>query len=527
MKNLLFKYIGKKGVDKRLPFFLLTILLFHLNTALFAQQATRYQSFIFTTVDTAFNIQYGEAVNIKGQNEKLLLDIYQPPVSDTVKKRPLLIYVHGGGFQSNTKTSNFISLVCNGFAKRGYVAASIDYRLDINQPKSNKDYFEAMYRAVQDAKAAVRFFRRYADKYGIDTSQIFLIGQSAGAKTALHLAYLDQPEVPSFIDVNKMGTLEGNSGNDGYSSRVHGVINCWGAMVNYEWMNAGDVPLLNVAGTSDKTVPFDSSFDYHGFKYGSLILYERMLSLGIPTGWRPFYGSGHTLDNNKERQDSAHQDIAQWLFTRLKINMPDKPEVFRWEDEIKALEQLDVNEKYVEDAVLFVGSSYIRLWANNMKADLKPFETINRGFGGSKLSDVSYYIKRLAYPHRFKAIVLYVGNDIVGNNLDKTPLQVLELVKYISKTIRQKYPTVPIFWNQVSPSEKRWAVWDKISEANTLIKDYCAQNSHMYFIEIAEKFLGKDGKPIIKYFREDKLHYNEAGYAIWAEIIKKQLLSKL
>ena len=428
MKKIEINYSVNRWSYKMPPVLLLSILFFLLNTSLVAQHFQRYQSAVFTTVDTMLNIQYGAAVNIKGVNEKLLLDIYKPPSSDTVNKRPLLIYIHGGGFQSNSKTSNFISLVCNGFAKRGYVAASIDYRLGINAPKSNTDYFESMYRAVQDAKAAVRFFRRYAGKYGIDTSQIFLIGQSAGAKTALHLAYLDQQEVPSFIVVAKMGTLEGNSGNEGYSSKVHGVINCWGALVNYRWMNTGDVPLSNIAGTADKTVPFDSSFEYHGFKYGSLILYERMLSLGIPTGWRPFYNSGHTLDNNKDRQDSAHHDMAQWLFTRLKINKPDKPEVFKWEDEILKLEQLDATEKYSDDAVLFVGSSYIRLWAN-MKTDLKPYKTINRGFGGSKFSDVAYFIKRLVYPHQFKAIVLYVGNDIVGSNLDKTPLQDLELVK--------------------------------------------------------------------------------------------------
>jgi pimeloyl-ACP methyl ester carboxylesterase/lysophospholipase L1-like esterase len=493
------------------------------NAISFAQEIRRYQFPVFSTIDSSVNIQYGEAVNIKGEKEKLLLDIFAPPSTDTLKKRPLMIFIHGGGFQNNSKTGAFSNAICTGLARSGYLTASIDYRLGVGNTKTNTDYLEAMYRAVQDGKAAVRFFRRYAEKYGIDTGQIFVMGSSAGAKTAMHLAYLDQDEVPSLIDVNKMGTLEGNSGNPGYASNLQGVVNCWGAMIDYKWINAGDPPMMNVSGTADKTVPFDSSFGYHGFKYGSLILYERMLSVGIATGWRPFYNTGHTLDNNKEKQDSAFQDIAQWLFTRLTKNKPDRPEVFKWEAAIRKLEQLDATEKYTSDAVLLVGSSYIRLWAN-MKTDLlKPYETINRGFGGSKLSDVAYYIKRLVYPHQFKAIVLYVGNDIVGSNLDKTPLQDLELVKYITKTIREKYPTVPIFWNQISPSEKRWAVWDKISEANTLIKNYCAQNSNTYFIEIADAYLGKDGKPITKYFREDKLHYNEAGYKVWAGILKATL----
>ncbi len=493
------------------------------SLSLTAQKTQRFQSAIFSSVDSVLDIPYGHAVNIKGNDEQLLLDIFTPPASDTVKKRPLLIFIHGGGFQNNSKSGSFSNMICCGLAKRGYVTSSIDYRLGVAKTKTDQDYFESLYRAVQDAKAAVRFFRKNAKKYGIDTAQIFVMGGSAGAKTAMHLAYLDQSEVPAFIDVKRMGTLENSSGNEGYSSKVAGVVNCWGAMVDYHWIGAGDVPMFIVAGTADKTVPFDSSYDYHGFKYGASILYERLLSLGIPTGWRPFYGTGHTLDNNKLKQDSAMQDIAQWLFTRLKINAPDKPEVFKWENDIKKLEQLDQTEKYPDSAILFVGSSYIRLWAPEMKKDLSPYVPINRGFGGSKLSDVAYYIHRLVYPHRFKAIVLYVGNDIVGSNLDKTPLQDLELVKYITRQIRLKYPTVPIFWNQISPSIKRWAVWDKISEANALIKTYCEQNNNLYFIEVANQYLGTDGKPIPAYFREDQLHYNAAGYGVWAKIIKENL----
>ncbi len=519
--------IRKQIVDKHVHRLVFSLLLtFFIANPVNGQKIQRYQSAIFAKADSVLNIPYGEAVNMKGNAENLLLDLYTPAGVDTVNGRPLLIFIHGGGFQNGNKSGAFSRIICNGMAQRGYVVATIDYRLGISGTKTDADYFEAMYRAVQDGKAAVRFFRRYATKYGIDTSQIFMMGSSAGAKTAMHLAYMDQAEVPSFIDVKKMGTLEGNSGNEGYSSKVQGVINCWGAMVNDQWINQGDQPMFHVSGTADKTVPFDSSFSYHGFRYGSSILYDRLLSLGIPTGYRPFYNTGHTLDNNKIKQDSALLDIAQWLFTRLNQHKPDKPEVFKWEEEILQLEKLDTKEAYSNNAILFIGSSYIRLWAH-MKTELSPFETINRGFGGSKLSDVAYYIKRLAYPHNCQAIVLYVGNDITGTNLDKTPLQVIELVKYITNKIREKYPTTPICWNQISPSEKRWAVWNSISEANNLIKNYCEQNIGLHYIQIAERYLGKDGTPITKLFREDKLHYNDAGYSIWADIMKNKLIEKL
>jgi lysophospholipase L1-like esterase/dienelactone hydrolase len=501
--------------------FLLMILI-ATNSVSFSQTKKRFKEVVFENIDSTLDIQYGEAVNIKGKNEKLLLDVFAP-ANDSMKKRPLMIFIHGGGFQNNTKTGSFSSLICLGLAKRGYVSVTIDYRLGIEKPKNDTNYFEAMYRAVQDAKAAVRFFRKNGDRYGIDTAQIFIMGGSAGAKTAMHLAYLNQDEVPNYIDVNKLGLLEGASGNEGYSSKVSGVVNCWGAMINYKWLNKGDVPIFNVSGTADKTVPFDSSYEYHGFKYGALIMYHRALSLGIPTGYRPFINTGHTLDNNKLKQDSALQDIAQWLHTRLAIHAPNKPEVLKWEDDIQAIEKRDAATKSAKKSYLFIGSSYIRLWTN-LKEDIHQKNVINHGFGGSKLSDVAYYIDRLiANQNNLKGIVIYVGNDITGSNLDKTPEQDLQLVKYITQKIRMVYPKTPIYWCEISPSEKRWAVWNKIQEANQLIKSYCSTENNLHFIESSASFLNENGTPKTELYRDDKLHYNIDGYKVWGGIIKKKL----
>ncbi len=284
------------------------------TSPLSAQKTERYQSDIFPQIDSITNVQYGEAVNLKDETEKLLLDIYMPQ-SDTEKKRPLLIGVHGGGFVNGNKSGGFQLSVCKNLAKKGYVTTSIDYRLGVKNPRTNTAYFEAMYRAVQDAKAAVRFFRKNAEMYGIDTSKIYVLGGSAGSMTVLQLAYLDQDEVPSDIDIKKMGTLEGTSGNAGFSSKVHGVVDCWGAMVDFKWINKGDVPLYCIHGTADSTVPYDDSYAYHGFAYGSKILHERALSLGIPTGLRLFEKAGHNI--GKENSAIAMEDVVTWLFDRV------------------------------------------------------------------------------------------------------------------------------------------------------------------------------------------------------------------
>ena len=516
-------YCKRKATGK-LFFVALNLLL--VITNLHAQEVKRFKDEVFNTIDSANNIQYGEAVNIKGEKQTLLLDVFTPH-NDTLKFRPLMIFIHGGGFQNNTKTGSYSSLICTGLAKRGYVTASIDYRLGITKSKSDTAYYEALYRAVQDAKAAIRFFRRFANQYGIDTSQIFIMGSSAGAKTAMHLAYLKQKDVPDYI-ANKLGTLEGDSGNEGYSSSVSGVVNCWGAMMNFHWIQKGDVPLFNVCGLKDKTVPYDSSFSYHSFNYGGKILYYRALSIGVPTGYRPFENTGHTLDNNKLKQDSAYQDIAQWLYTRLKYHAPAKPEIFKWEKEIETIEKS--NKSFTEkgyDNLLFIGSSYIRLWGENMAEDLAPIKTINHGFGGSKLSDVAYYIDRLTSHQPYvNAVYLYVGNDIVGAETDKTPLQVIELVKYITIKIRNQFPEATIYWSEISPSEKRWKVWNQIQQANKLIKLFCNQERNVNFIETSSFYLTENNYPRTEYYRDDHLHYNREGYKVWGNIIKKQILKQ-
>ncbi len=482
----------------------------------------RFSAPVFEKVDSLRDIPYGMARNIKGVEEKLLMDIFQP-ANDTAKKRPLLLFIHGGGFQNNSKTGSYSSRVCNYFAKLGYVTATINYRLGVEQPKGDQQYQEAMYRAQQDGKAAIRFFRRYAEQYGIDTSQLFITGSSAGSMTCLAIAYMSSNQVPSLIDTVKWGSFDGESGNPGYSSKVHGVMNAWGAMPSASWIQAGEPPLFNVSGTEDKTVPYDSSFAYHSFKYGGYILFQRCLSLGIPTGWRPFYNTGHTLDNNALKQDSAIVSMSKWLYTQLRYhNLTNSEGVLRWEKDITRFDSLNAIEKYDSSALLFIGSSYIRMW-KNIRTDLKYSSIIHRGFGGSNLRDVAYYVKRIVGPHHPRAIFMYVGNDIVAGEKDKSPDQVLEIFNYVIQEIRTLLPTTPICWLAISPSEKRWAAWEQVQAANKLIKEFTLTQPNLYFINAGASFIGSDQLPIKTYFLNDKLHYNEKGYQVWGQSIRKEV----
>jgi lysophospholipase L1-like esterase len=158
---------------------------------------------------------------------------------------------------------------------------------------------------------------------------------------------------------------------------------------------------------------------------------------------------------------------------------------------------------------------------------MQPFPVIQRGYGGAKLSDFAWYADRIIFSHQFRALVLFIANDIAGTQEDKTPGEVLRLFKYVIDKVREKYPEVPIFWVEVTPTESRWNVWPKIQEASRLIAGNCSNRERVYFVHTQEAFLGAEGRPEESLFRDDKLHLNRSGYRIWARIIKQALNRQL
>jgi hypothetical protein len=200
----------------------------------------------------------------------------------------------------------------------------------------------------------------------------------------------------------------------------------------------------------------------------------------------------------------------------------DRPETLSWENDIQKFEQLDKSETYQKDAILFAGSSSIRLWST-LEKDMAPYPVIQRGFGGSKLSDLAVYANRIFDPHPCSAVVLFVANDITGSNLDKSPHEVAILFRNIVKTIRKVHPQTPVFWIEITPTALRWKVWPEIQKANALINDICIRQKNLYFIKTDFALLNSNGLPKDELFREDKLHLSEKGYTVWTEIIRKEL----
>ena len=200
----------------------------------------------------------------------------------------------------------------------------------------------------------------------------------------------------------------------------------------------------------------------------------------------------------------------------------DLPEVKAWESDIEKFEQLDISKSYPSDAIIFAGSSSIRLWSTIGK-DMLPYNVIQRGYGGAKLSDFAVYADRIIYPHDCQAIVIFIANDISGGENDKSPLEVSQLFKKTLYIIRRKYKDVPVFWISITPTPARWHVWPEIKEANEMIKKICEDNRNTYYIDTEKFFLTTSGLPKNELFVEDRLHLSGDGYKIWSGIIKNEL----
>lgn len=279
----------------------------------------RYRDKIFSAANVQSNIVYGANQTYADINQQLLLDVYSPS-GDTETARPLVIMAHGGYFLSGDKTFPDVVPICTDLAEMGYVTASINYRMGINiQASLTSPFMDAIMRAVQDMRAAIRFFRKSVaengNPYGINPNEIYIGGVSAGGFTALHLAYMDNDEIPASINQSNPGLsggVEGVSGNAGYSSSIKGIISISGALGDTLWIKPGDTPAFLAHGTADSVVPFDSDmltmFGFYDISEvdGSSSIHAKLDNAGIENCFEIYWGQDHT----PEMYNQAYYDTT-------------------------------------------------------------------------------------------------------------------------------------------------------------------------------------------------------------------------
>ncbi|WP_052597426.1 carboxylesterase family protein [Aureispira sp. CCB-QB1] len=284
---------------------LLLLVLSSCGMDLFAQCGTRYKSRYFNTIQVFRNVKYSlNAPALIGAtlttettfNKDLVMDVFTPPVTDTVSKRPVVILAHGGGFINvafmggtvlvGTMQNEDVQALADTLAHWGFVTASIEYRLGFNiaSPSSLK---RAVWRGAQDMSAAVRFFRKNAAWFNIDPNKVFVGGSSAGAFCAIHSTFVDYTErlpesyelVPIFkkdlgplhsrpvVELTSFNPFNGSSVlADDVDSIPQGIAAYWGAIADLSWMAHGNnkAPMVMFHGTNDLIVDYKCAKPFSG-----------------------------------------------------------------------------------------------------------------------------------------------------------------------------------------------------------------------------------------------------------------------
>jgi lysophospholipase L1-like esterase len=188
----------------------------------------------------------------------------------------------------------------------------------------------------------------------------------------------------------------------------------------------------------------------------------------------------------------------------------------RWEEKIKNFEDWDSKNSFPLNAVLFVGSSSIRLWPT--REYFPEFPVINRGFGGSHISDVYHFAHRIVLPYRPKVVVFYAGdNDIAAG---KSPRRVFDDYRKFANLVHKELPATKIIYVGIKPSLSRWSFWPLMKKANLMVKAFSDKDKRLLVFDSASPLTKSDGKPDQNLFLKDNLHLNTKGYDAWTAEIK-------
>jgi len=287
----------KSIIKKTIVFFIFSLLLIFIVAGKSEKQqkfysyskdnTLRYISPIFDSIEIVKDILFAEVINEKKESEKLCLDIYTPK-GDTVEKRPVILWVHGGGFTEGTKTQGYIKSLAYAFAQRGYVSVSANYRLRQN-PK--EDMTGTINDAMEDIMEALDWMRENNELYGINKNCIVIGGGSAGGILSTNLCYKDAT-IASPWDKNGLIAF----------------VNLWGSPDKLRMdkiIDVNDPPTIFIHGTADSIVP------YSNCQWISVVLD----SVGVKNKVYAIEGAGHTPTENIEE---IVENIAAFLYLRIK-----------------------------------------------------------------------------------------------------------------------------------------------------------------------------------------------------------------
>ena len=193
----------------------------------------------------------------------------------------------------------------------------------------------------------------------------------------------------------------------------------------------------------------------------------------------------------------------------------------RWQSSLAEFAAADRDKLPASGAVLFVGSSTIRMWTS-MAQDFRQLPVvINRGFGGSTMADCGQFARELVTRYKPRHVLVYAGDNDLAEG--RSPRQILDSFTHFVNVVRSDLPQTRVSYISIKPSPSRAVLLPKITEANQLLADYTRTLENADYIDIFTPMLAADGTPRGELFGADRLHMNNAGYALWQSVIASHI----
>lgn len=174
-------------------------------------------------------------------------------------------------------------------------------------------------------------------------------------------------------------------------------------------------------------------------------------------------------------------------------------------------------------SILFVGSSSFTMW-KDVQNDFPAYKILNRGFGGSGLTDLIRYAPDIIYPYQPKQVVIYCGENDFVSSPNANADTVLTRFSQLFGMIRTRLPKAHILFVSIKPSPSRAKYMPEMVRANAMIKSFLKKKSKTGYVDVYNKMLLADGSPMPNIFLADKLHMNRSGYEIWQKAILPHLM---
>ena len=216
------------------------------------------------------------------------------------------------------------------------------------------------------------------------------------------------------------------------------------------------------------------------------------------------------------------RSFCSLLFCLLTLSLtaqsPD-PDPSRFDAAMEKFQVQDENRGWLDTDVVFTGSSSIRMW--DLETGFPERAILNRGFGGSHISDVIHFLDQTTLRYNPKVVALYAGdNDVAA---EKSAEQVFDDYLEFCSLLLEEHPDVQIIFVAIKPSLARWSVWPEMEEANTIIAEYISQQPNQHYLDVASPMI-IDGQPNPDLFIEDGLHMNREGYVLWEGLMNELLV---